>query len=132
MTAVGLELLRRLMGADDQRTGGVDELLAGLAQTFALHIRDAVGGDQHRVGERQRAAAALLDHLKAAGLEAGEDLLVMDQFAVNGHALGPVNVGDQGQGVAHAEAHAQDLRLYHVHGRSFSSSQHETAGTSGG
>ncbi len=47
--------------------------------------------------------------MKAALLEFGQDFLVMDKLTVDRDVPGLVQTGDHREGVAHAEAHAQDF-----------------------
>lgn len=83
--------------------------------TTTLGVADAMGGYQDRVRYRQRTSLALLGHAKAACVQPGEDLLVVDQFTVNGDILGLANFFDQSEGVAHTEANSKHVCFDHVH-----------------
>jgi hypothetical protein len=53
--------------------------------------------------------------MEAAFFKLGENLLVMHEFAVDGHFLGVRQILDNGQGIAHAEAHAQKIGCDNMH-----------------
>ena len=57
----------------------------------------------------------LADHAKPAASEIVEHLLVVHELAVDGDRFGPGHVIDDREGVANAEAHAQNVGLDDFH-----------------
>lgn len=113
--AIGVETLSGLMDAGDEGAGGVDQALAGGLQSVSLAIADAVGGDQDEGGFGELASIGLAGHGEALRFELEQDLFVVHDLTVDGDVGGFVEVVDDLQCVADAEAHPQDVSPDHVH-----------------
>src|ERR1043166_570328 len=103
------------MSASDERARGGDQLLASVLQTSAFLPTDAGRGGEQRLRHRQRPARRFGDHAKSAVGEVVEHLLVMHKFAVNRDGFWLAHVLDDGESIANAEAHAQDVGFDDFH-----------------
>ncbi len=103
------------MGLFDQRTSGVNKLLARRQQRRTSFFADAVGGYQHAGGIRQAAPLAFIEHLKAAGRQPLAHQRVMHQLSKYRYLHRIADGLGFGQGIAHAKAHAHVLRFKNLH-----------------
>ena len=84
VVAVFLKFLGSVVGANHERAGRIDQLLAGVFEPLPFGLADAVRGDEDRVGHRKFAPLLFADHLEAAFVQVVQDGFVVDQLTVNG------------------------------------------------
>ena len=110
-----LQTLGGGVGLFDQRTGGVNKLLARSQQGRTCFFTNAMSRHQDMGGIRQVPALALFEHAKAACGQPLSDHWVMHQLSKYRYLHGIADGLGFGQGVAHAEAHAHVLRFENLH-----------------
>lgn len=101
---LGDEFREFSVGNFDERAGGVEDLIAGIAPAVAIAIRGAVGGDDDMGGWRCQGIEGAV--LRALGGETGSHGGVVGELAEDGGGLASEETFGGLDGLADAEAHA--------------------------
>ena len=112
MSSLGRETSEGTVSARHQRTGGVVDGEAALAQFQTHAVGDAVGRQQHR---RRVDVLLTIDAHGAGGVELGDHVGIVDEIAEDGQRSLARQADGEIDGVAHAEAHTEVLSQLYLH-----------------